>query len=297
MTYNFSKSLESEINSIIDWPIKQLTIEGINSFDKYESVFNECLGVLIGAKDNWEKLSEKDKNEFLEEFREVESKLRRIFDYYSSAFRIRNRKVLANILLNSDEQTKLLEWVENKILTSNKFQAIYFEDSEEIISNFSITSIQQNMPGVLHIKGISKKETFYKLVSRYVYQILLETLVSSPRTRECPVSTYFYKKIIGKRLCVKFDDNPNLASALTGIFFEKVSTDEFLRGKKDSSFRVTLIKGIEGELCSLGVPLLSTSSESVIKEYLEPAAIGYASFIDFFAEKSRKRLNFTSKPC
>ena len=288
MAYNFSKSLESEINSIIDWPIKQLTIEGISSFDKYESVFNECLGVLIGAKTDWEELCEQDKNEFLEEFREVESKLRRIFDYYISAFRIRNRKVLANALLNSEEQTKLSEWVENKILTSNKFQAIYFEDSEEIISKSGVISIQQDMPGVLYIKGISKKKTFYKLVSLYVYQILLEMLVSSPNTLECPVSVYLHRKVVRNRARIKFEDNPNLAAALTGIFFEKVSTDGFLRSKKDSSFRVTVIKSIEDELLSLGIPLLSTNSESVIKEYLEPAATVYVPLIDFFAEKSRK---------
>lgn len=285
MTSDSEKSLESEINSIIDWPIKQLTIEDISSFDKYEEIFNKCLSVLTETKDSWEKLGELEKSKFLEEFKELEPKLRRVFDYYISAFRIRKRRNLAKELLNSYEQEKLERWVENKILTSNKFQAIYFEESEEVIDISGNTKIQQNMPGVLYIRGIVKKKTFYKLLSYYVYQILLEMLVSSPDTREYPVSTYFFKKTIGKGLSVKFNETPNLASALTGIFFEKVSTDGFLRSKKDSSFRVTLITGIEDELQALRIPTLTANSKYLIVKYLEPVATENIPLIDFFAEK------------
>ena len=288
MTNNSEKSLESEINSIIDWPIKQLTIEGISSFDKYEEISKKFLSVLTETKDSWEKLGELEKNKFLEEFKELEPKLRRIFDYYISAFRIRKRRILAKELLNSYKQEKLERWVENKILTSNKFQAIYFEESEEVIDISGNTKIQQNMPGVLYIRGIVKKKTFYRLVSYYVYQILLETLVSSPNTREYPVSAYFFKKIIGGALRIKFNENPNLAGALTGIFFEKVSTDGFLRSKKDSSFLVTLIKGIEDELQALRIPTLTASSKYLIVKYLEPAAAENISLIDFFSAESRK---------
>ena len=288
MTSDSEKSLEREINSIIDWPIKQLTIEDISSFDKYKEIFNKCLLVLTETKDSWEKLDGLKKSKFLEEFKELEPKLRRVFDYYISAFRIRKRRNLAKALLNSYEQEKLERWVENKILTSNKFQAIYFERSEEVISISGNTNIQQNMPGVLYIRGIAKKKTFYKLVSYYVYQILLEMLVYSPDTREYPVSTYFFKKIIGKGLRVKFNENPNLASALTGIFFEKVSTDGFLRSKKDSSFRVTLISGIEDELQALRIPTLTNNPKYLIVKYLEPVATENISLIDFFAGELRK---------
>lgn len=288
MTNNSEKSLESEINSIIDWPIMQLTRENIDSFEKYEEIFNKCLSVLTETKDSWGKLGERKKSKFLEEFKELEPKLRRIFDYYISAFRIRKRRILAKELLNSYEQTKLERWVENRILTSNKFQAIYFEKSEEVIDISGNTKIQQNMPGVLYIKGIAKKKTFYKLVSYYVYQILLEALVSYPNTRECSVSAYFFKKIIGGGLRVKFNESANLASALTGIFFETVKTDGFSRSRKDDGFRVTLIKGIENELQALRIPTLTASSKYLIVKYLEPAATENISLIDFFAEELRK---------
>ena len=107
MTSNSEKSLESEINSIIDWPIIQLTRENIDSFEKYEEIFNKCLSVLMKTKHNWEKLGERKKSKFLEEFKELEPKLRKIFDYYISAFRIRKRRNLVKSLLNSYKQEKL----------------------------------------------------------------------------------------------------------------------------------------------------------------------------------------------